>query len=241
MDLSGSHAFICDKVRLSNNLQTARHNSIQRVLMQMVYKEPLALLHGLRGQNQNPPVLGIFPLKPNAQPPVGGVLADIFETVQDQPQHRVLLDVTVTFPQASKLPHSTTIEGHGAAAKAAEERKDRHYAKYHVIPEGGMVPIAFETYGTLGTRGDQHLRKRLRDKVRPVEWLEPVPESGPKFIDHGGRYSIYLRKLREHLAVTLQLGNCELLKRWIEISVRPGGAAPPNQEAGDADAAEAGG
>ena len=59
-----------------------------------------------------------------------------------------------------------------------------------------MHAVAFETYGTLGARGDAYLRDVVRNYayVRPVTWLDaPVgrpADKGPKFIDHGGRYSI---------------------------------------------------
>ena len=37
-----------------------------------------------------------------------------------------------------------------------------------------MVPVAFETYGTLGARGDAYLRDVVRNYVRPVlmTWLD---------------------------------------------------------------------
>ena len=32
--------------------------------------------------------------------------------------------------------------------------------------------MAFETYGTLGARGDAYLRDVVRNYVRPVTWLD---------------------------------------------------------------------
>ena len=79
--------------------------------------------------------------------------------------------------------------------KAAEEVKDAWYNKRAIIPAGTLVPVAFETYGTLGARGDAYLRDVVRIYVRPVTWLDAPADKGPKFIDHGarwapGRYSI---------------------------------------------------
>ena len=67
-----------------------------------------------------------------------------------------------------------------------------------VLSAGTLVPVAFETYGTLGARGDAYLRDVVRNYVRPVTWLNAPADKGPnwlKFIDHGGRYSIFLRRI----------------------------------------------
>ena len=39
-------------------------------------------------------------------------------------------------------------------------------------------------------------RRRAQRYVRPVTWLDAPADKGPKFDDHGGRYSIFLRRLR---------------------------------------------
>ena len=49
---------------------------------------------------------------------------------------------------------------------------------------GTLVPVAFETYGTLGARGDAYLRDVVRNYVRPVTWLDAPADKGPKFVDH---------------------------------------------------------
>ncbi len=79
------------------------------------------------------------------------------------------------------------IGGRGTAAKAAEEVKDACYNKRAIIPAGTLVPVAFETYGTLGARGDAYLCDVVRSYVRPVTWLDAPADKGPKFVDHGGR------------------------------------------------------
>ena len=38
----------------------------------------------------------------------------------------------------------------------AQEVKDAWYNKRAIIPAGTLVPVAFETYGTLGARGDAY-------------------------------------------------------------------------------------
>ena len=101
-----------------------------------------------------------------------------------------LFDITVTYPNVTKCFSSNTIGGCGTAAKAAEEVKDAWYNKRAIIPAGMLVPVAFETNGTLGARGDAYLRDVVRNYVRPVTWLDAPA-------DHGRRYSIFLRRLRE--------------------------------------------
>ena len=81
---------------------------------------------------------------------------------------------------------------------------------------GVLVPAAFEAYGTLGARGDAYLRDVVRNYVRPVTWLDAPADKGPKFIDHGGRYSIFLRRLRELISVTLQRGNAAFTRKWLD-------------------------
>ena len=97
------------------------------------------------------------------------------------------------------------------AAGVAEEGKAAHYAKRHVIPE--VVAIAIEAFGTMGREGDAHLRKVLREFVRPVH-VFTGGDGKIRFVDHGARYAIFLRRLREQLAVALQLGNFDLISEW---------------------------
>ena len=63
-----------------------------------------------------------------------------------------------------------------------------------------------------------HLRDVVRNYVRPVTWLDAPADKGPKFVDHGGRYSysIFLRRLRELISVTLQRGNAAFIRKWLQ-------------------------
>ena len=83
------------------------------------------------------------------------------------------------------------------------------------IPEGGLVPVALEVFGTMGKLGEEHIRQVLQQHVhvRRVEWADG-PNGKPKMIDHGNRYATFVRRLREHLAVALQLGNADLVAEW---------------------------
>ncbi len=53
---------------------------------------------------------------------------------------------------------------------------------------------------------------------RPVTRLEAV-DKGPKFVDHGGRYPIFLRRLRELIPVTRQRGNAAFIRKWLDVCV----------------------
>ena len=100
------------------------------------------------------------------------------------------------------------------------------------------MPVAFETYGTLGARGDAYLRDVVRNYVRPVTChgsSDAPADKGPKFIDHGGRY--FLRRLRELISVTLQRGNAAFIRKWLDICVPKSAAAQGDLDAEDASAA----
>ena len=68
-------------------------------------------------------------------------------------------------------------------------------------------------------------------------WLDAPADKGPKFVDHGGRYSIFLRRLLEPISVTLQRGNAAFIRKWLVKSVPAGAAAQGGPDAGGADAA----
>ena len=73
--------------------------------------------------------------------------------------------------------------------------------------------------------------------VRPVTRLDAPADKGPKFVDHGGRYSILLRRLRELIFVTLRRGNAAFIRKWLDICVPKGAAAQGDPDAGGAGAA----
>ena len=85
--------------------------------------------------------------------------------------------------------------------------------------------FGIETYGTLGARGDAYLRDVVRNYARPVTWLDAPADKGPKFVDHGGRYSIFVRRLRERISMTLQRGNAAFIRKWLDNCVPRGAAA----------------
>jgi hypothetical protein len=101
--------------------------------------------------------------------------------------------------------------------------------------------VAFETYGTLRARGDAYLRDvvRMRNYVRPVTWLDAPADTGPKFVDHGGRYSIsgFPRRLRELISVTLQRCNAAFIRKWLDNCVPKSAAAQGDLDAEDTGAA----
>ncbi len=57
---------------------------------------------------------------------------------------------------------------------------------------------------------------------------------GPKFVDHGGRYSIFLRRLRELISVTLQRGNAAFIRKWLDNCVPKSAAAQGDLDPEDA-------
>jgi hypothetical protein len=233
MDLSGTHAYECRRVTMSG-VQNFRHNDVRDAFKEVLFDDSLTRASGLRAAAEVP-VATRFPPKPGA--PEGAIKADLVVTHRHKPAEVRLIDVTVTYPKATKLPISNTLEGRGAAAKAAEDVKEAWYNKRAVIPAGVLVPVAFETYGTLGARGDAYIREVARNYARPVTWIDAPADKGPKFVDHGGRYSIFLRRLRELISVTLQRGNAAFIRKWLDVCVPKGAAAPGGPDVGDAGAA----
>jgi hypothetical protein len=231
MDLSGDHAFQCRHITMSG-VQNFRHNDICNGVKTLVFDDPLA--RAVLRAELEVPVSATFPPKPGA--PKGTIRADLLVTHRHKPQTR-LIDITVTYPNVAKHSSSNTIGGRGTAAKAAEEVKDAWYNKRAIIPADTLVPVAFETYGTLGARGDAYLRDVVRNYVRPVTWLDAPADKGPKFVDHGGRYSIFLRRLRELISVTLQRGNAAFIRKWLDNCVPKSAAAQGDLDAEDAGAA----
>ncbi len=70
-----------------------------------------------------------------------------------------------------------------------------------------------------------------------MTWIDAPADKGPKFVDHGGRCSIFLRRLRELISVTLQRGNAAFIRKWLDVCVPKGAAAPGGPDVGDAGAA----
>lgn len=224
----GHHAFCCNRFDRYD-----RHNLIKYALFNAVYRDSEAVSGGLQGRME----IGmdaIFPRKPAA--PAGNISCDIHELHRNKATHQHAIDVTVTFPQPS-VKHdrdSSTLIGRGMAAEEAEKRKMAHYGARCTIPEGGLVPLAMEVGGTMGRMGDSHIRKVIREHVRPLRVIE-LPDGKPKHVDHGARYATFLRRLREHLAVALQRGNVNLISEWHRRLRRP-----PQPAAAAAQAAAAG-
>ena len=68
-------------------------------------------------------------------------------------------------------------------------------------------------------------RRCTRGALSPC-MLDAPADKGPKFVDHGGRFSIFLRRLRELISVTLQRGNAAFIRKWLDICVPKGAATP---------------
>ena len=96
---------------------------------------------------------------------------------------RTLPSTRLVRDSIARDPAQTQLEG---AARPRRRRRSRTRGnKRAIIPAGTLVhmPVAFETYGTLGARGDAYLRDVVRNYVRPVTWLDAPADKGPKFVD----------------------------------------------------------
>jgi len=238
MTLDGTHAYTC---LVTANRRTERHHKLVNVLARVVYGDRAATKTGLscdmRGHIPLEPRCDDhgWPRKPGHQDK-RALEGDISERHDDDPANPKILDIVICHPLAAKLPSSaTTLEGAGSAAAAAEKRKEKHYNKQYDVPRGRLVPVAFESSGAWGSMGDKHFRGLARRYLRPVEEIGPDESGRMSFIDHGGSYSIFVRHLREVVAVRLQRDNAECVWRWASHCVPK---APKSAAVGDADVAE---
>jgi hypothetical protein len=219
MDRHGHHAFHCSNQTHAAAPRNFRHNAYGRAIKRFAINDTEAKQRGLVGKLKVP-LDGIWARRPGRQG-ASAIRADITVRHSRNPGDLVALDITIVHPNAVTHPDSKTLKGQGAAAQAAEKAKNKKYSEQHVIPgDKAFVPIALETFGTMGSLGASYLRSLVRDHVRPVEWVLG-PDGKTKMVDHGGRYSIFLRRLWELLAVSLARGNHDHIARWHAACVPP--------------------
>jgi hypothetical protein len=231
----------CVKTRKSQ--QTIRHTAIRDVLRDYLYRSPGARASGLITAVEVDPVAVGLQLKADYTGPA--VIADFFLSSRDG-RVEMFVDHTVTHPTkqsftASQYSDSKTIDkGVALAAKRKAADKDAKYKKAFagIKTEAGaegrnFFPIAMETGGAMDALAVKHIRNIALNFAAPVEWLPVAEDGGSRFKDHGGRYSIFIRRLYEKIAVALQRANGRLIRDWLAMS--------PRWVVGPAGAPEAGG
>ena len=167
---------------------------------------------------------GFHALKEQSVPELGpgsDVIADV--RAEEGPSAPIrYADVVVTHPiQCHRGQWSGT--GPGIAAARMERKK---YADYQPRPGGRavlLVPLAFETYGRWGRKAAQEFRRLARRRSE----LEDAQQS----VDPDAVFRGCIRKWRQEVSVTLQLGNFAIynacttsLRSGEECHVPPGSA-----------------
>ena len=100
-----------------------------------------------------------------------------------------------------------------ASAKRAEERKYKDYTSDYNIDKRDVLPLAFETLDGLAPSGTAFC-KEVADIVRPCK------RADGHLVDYDALRSMYIRDLRERVAVSLQEANAHVVQQWIHLCCR---------------------
>ena len=102
----------------------------------------------------------------------------------------------------------------GAAAAEGEADKITKYVARHQLEEKNVRPVSIETHGRMGKDGAKLIRE-LANAKHPVDEAV-VPDGGGKtrLVDKDGRRALFIRGIRERIAVTLQCGNANAIRAW---------------------------
>ena len=135
---------------------------------------------------------------------------------------RKCIDYMVTHPTGSSQAQCETV---GVAARAGETGKWSKYTRAHELTKGDVIPVVYESFGTVGPAGDKFI-KDLANMAHPVAtYKDPITHEN-RLLDYDGLRADFIRRLRERLAVTLQRANATLLRTWAsKCFVNAAGAA----------------
>jgi len=132
----------------------------------------------------------------------------------------VTVDVTITSPVGASILAKAAAE-QGAAARAAEARKDAHY-RLHYPADGANVDIlAIETFGFISDKSQATLEKiaRLASGISLSADLKELKNANKRLYNI---YAVNLARLRERVSVALWQGNAytmdKMLSKWSGVS-----------------------
>lgn len=135
---------------------------------------------------------------------------------------RKCIDYMVTHPTGSSKQQCEVV---GVAARAGEKGKWAKYMGAHELAKGDVIPVVYESFGTIGPAGDKFI-KDLANMAHPVATYEDPMTHEIRLLDYDGLRADFIRRLRERLAVTLQRANAVLLRSWAsKCFVNAAGAA----------------
>ena len=207
-DYYGDHAFRCSLG--CNSAWSRRHTYIKRVLVRQLLGDGVVKNH-FRIDVEEPLDNGHFVRKPAA---IARRVADylIFDNFDGRKR---VGDLTIVHPAPDRPGQESEADVCGAAAKRAEETKYKAYTSDYQINMKDVLPLAFETLGGLGPAGRDFI-KEVADIARPC-----ARAADGHLVDYDALRSMYIRDLRERIAVTLQKANSEILLQWGERCCGP--------------------
>jgi hypothetical protein len=139
-----------------------------------------------------------------------GLRADVLiDTAADglDNMRRKCVDYMITHPTGGTAAERTI---NGTAARAGEAFKYKKYTDNHVMQSSDVIPVVFETFGTLGPAGHKFIAD-LATLAQPVGHFT-TPDGVLRLLDYDGLRASFIRQLRERIAVTIQRGNSILLR-----------------------------
>jgi hypothetical protein len=217
-NLHGDHAFRCQHVAA---LRTARHTGLVDAFFLEAFGAGgtgISTLRARKSTKEGAQGLSVaaasFPLRPGV---TGESLkADII--IEPLPGAAVpwtqLVDFVVKSLRPDLYPSHCDVNKPGAAAAEGEAEKIAKYTSRHEVEKKNVRPVAIETYGRMGKDAAKLIREVANAK-HPVEEAV-VPDGGGKtrLVDKDGRRALFIRGIRERIAVTLQCGNADAIRAW---------------------------
>ena len=217
-NLHGDHAFRCPHVAA---LRTARHTGLVDAFFLEVFGAGgtgISTLRARKSTKEGAKGLSVaaasFPLRPGV---TGESLkADI--VIEPLPGAAVpwtqLVDFVVKSVRPDLYPSHGDVNKPGASAAEGEADKIAKYTSRHQLEKKNVRPVAIETYGRMGKDGAKLIRE-LANAKHPVDEAV-VPDGGGKtrLVDKDGRRALFIRGIRERIAVTLQCGNADAIRVW---------------------------
>jgi multisubunit Na+/H+ antiporter MnhG subunit len=132
----------------------------------------------------------------------------------------ITVDVTIASPVGASILAKAAAE-QGAAARAAEARKDAHYRKYFPADGANVDILAIETFGFISDKSQATLEKiaRLASGIPLSADLQALKTTNKRLYNI---YVINLARLRERVSVALWQGNAyaldKMLSKWSGVA-----------------------
>jgi hypothetical protein len=154
VDKFGFHALNCKKIAHLANL---RHTAVKRTLGALL-KAATWTVRMEESMETHFPRAAVDPQAPVVQNPPK-VIADLIVSPCNEPDAKYALDVVVSSYTTTHVNYKKS----GDANRAAVARKIKKYAVF-AVPDGKLVPMAFETSGAVSKEADAFIKTVMRSR-----------------------------------------------------------------------------